>query len=84
MARSLIAYDASGKVVATLDLVVARDDRGTAIGLVDFAGHEAAGGKLRAIWEVSTAVRSATIIRRKRRRKGGGVPEGLPIVRKDP
>lgn len=54
----LIAYDATGNVIATLDHVVASDDRGNAIGLVDFAAHEEAGGKFRGIWTVDGAVGS--------------------------
>ena len=56
----LIAYDAAGNVVATLDFMVARDVEGNVLGLIDFAAHEAAGGKLRDIWEMSDAVGSGT------------------------
>jgi hypothetical protein len=48
----LIAYDAAGDVIATLDRVVVYGPAGEAIGLVDFAAHEAAGGKLRDVWNV--------------------------------
>lgn len=54
----LVAYDANGSVVATLDSMVARDEDGTVIGLIDFAAHEAAGGRLRDIWENEEAVGS--------------------------
>ncbi|MGD0121098.1 MAG: hypothetical protein ABSC46_00885 [Candidatus Limnocylindrales bacterium] len=50
----LLAYDADGNVVATLDYLLSQD------GGTDFKAHEAAGGKLRAIWEVSGAVGSGT------------------------
>lgn len=60
MMAMLLAYDTAGNVVATLDHVVARDTDGTAIGLVDFAAHEAAGGRMRDIWDVSDAIGSAT------------------------
>jgi hypothetical protein len=55
MLGMLIAYDAAGNVIATLDHLQARDRDGTPIGLVDFEGHEMAGGKLRAIWDVEGA-----------------------------
>lgn len=60
MLHLLIAYDAQGNVVATLDHMVAKDDDGNVIGLVDFAAHEDAGGRLRDIWENSAAVGSGT------------------------
>lgn len=60
MLHSLIAYDAQGNVVATLDHMVAKDDEGNVVGLVDFAAHEATGGRLRDIWENSNAVGSGT------------------------
>jgi hypothetical protein len=62
MARphSLIAYDASGVVVATMDYLVRYDENGLAIGLVDFAAHEEAGGELTDVWRVSNAVGSKT------------------------
>jgi hypothetical protein len=56
----LLAYDAAGNVIATLGHVVARDDAGEVIGLIDFDAHEAADGKLRDIWDVSGAKGSAT------------------------
>lgn len=56
----LLAYDVDGSVIATLDHLVAHDEHGEAIGLVDFEAHEVAGGKLRDIWEVSNAVGSGT------------------------
>lgn len=56
----LLAYDAAGAVVATLDHMVARDADGNVTGLIDFEAHEAAGGKLRDIWQVGNAVGSGT------------------------
>lgn len=52
MLRSLVAYDAQGNIVATLDHVVAQDDAGNVIGLVDFAAHEENGGSMREVWDV--------------------------------
>jgi hypothetical protein len=46
----LLAYDADGNVVATLDYVVMYDDDGVPLGLVDFAAHEEAGGEHTDIW----------------------------------
>lgn len=60
MLRALIAYDSSGNVVATLDHVIAKDEDGNVVGLIDFEAHEAAGGRLRDIWEQSNAVGSGT------------------------
>jgi hypothetical protein len=56
--HELLAYDATGTVIATLGHVVARDERGDAIGLVDFAAHEDAGGEHLDIWHVHAAVGS--------------------------
>lgn len=56
----LLAYDAAGNVVATLDYLTARDAAGTVVGLIDFEAHEAAGGKLRDIWQVNGAGGSGT------------------------
>jgi hypothetical protein len=50
MLSMLLGYDDDGNVVATLDYMVARDDAGRVIGLVDFSAHEAAGGELLDIW----------------------------------
>jgi hypothetical protein len=65
----LIAYDADGNVVATLDKLVVRDDDGKPA-LVDFAAHEASGARLRDIWEASDAIRSTVEHRDAGRRKG--------------
>lgn len=46
----LVAYDAAGNVMATLDYLVQYDEDGTPLGLVDFAGHEEAGGEALDIW----------------------------------
>lgn len=54
----LLAYDAVGNVVATLAYVVAKDDAGRVVGLVDFAAHEDAGGRLRDAWEADGAAGS--------------------------
>lgn len=54
----LIAYDAAGNVVATLDSVVALDEAGNVISHVDFAAHEAAGGEHTDIWVQSNATGS--------------------------
>lgn len=59
MISSLMAYDADGNVVATLDYLVARSDSGKVIGLVDFAAQEQ-DGKLREVWDVKGAVGSGT------------------------
>jgi hypothetical protein len=56
----LLAYDAAKNVIATLGHVVASDESGHALGLVDFDSHEQSGGRLRDIWEVSGAVGSGT------------------------
>lgn len=58
--RSLIAWDAQGNIVATLDYMVTTDESGNVVGLVDFEEHEANGGRLRDVWENSAAVGSAT------------------------
>lgn len=57
---TLIAYDAAGNIVATSDYMVARNDQGDVVGLVDFAAHEAAGGKLTDIWRNDRAIGSGT------------------------
>ena len=54
----LLAYDASGNVVATLDHLVARDDAGNVAGLVDFSAYEAAGREMTEVWNVGGAVGS--------------------------
>lgn len=56
----LLAYDAAGNIVATLDYMVARNEHGEVIGLVDFAAHEEGGGRLREVWDVAGAVGSGT------------------------
>jgi hypothetical protein len=56
----LIAYAADGSVIATKDYLVKLNPEGEAVGLVDFAAHEAAGGKLRDIWDVQGATGSGT------------------------
>ena len=54
----LLAYDAAGNVVATLDHVVAKDAEDNVVGLVDFEAHEEAGGENTDIWQVSGAAGS--------------------------
>jgi hypothetical protein len=56
--QALLAYDVDGNVVATLDHMVARDESGNVVGLIDFEAHENAGGKHRDIWEVADAAGS--------------------------
>lgn len=66
MVGCLIAWDASGEVIATLDALVRYDGRGDPIGLVDFASAERSGPlRLRedgsaGFWRVDRAVGSAT------------------------
>lgn len=48
----LIAYDAAGNVIATQDYRTIHDDEGNAVGLVDYAGHEEAGGEMLDVWTV--------------------------------
>lgn len=60
MPTSLLAYDAAGNVIATLDHMVAQDAARNVVGLVDFEAHELAGGSLTDIWIVSGAVGSGT------------------------
>lgn len=60
MLTMLIAYDADGNVVGTLDHCVITDDSGKVIGLVDFEAHENAGGKLTNVWRVGRAVGSSS------------------------
>ena len=74
----LIAHDADGNEVATLDYMVALQD-GKVVGLIDFEAHEAAGGQHTDIWHVSAAVRSQ-VDHRERPRNGASTPAHLPIV----
>jgi len=60
MLHSLIAWNAAGEVVGFIDHVVAKDDNGNVIGLIDFEAHEAAGGRLRDVFDVENAVGSGT------------------------
>lgn len=60
MLQQLIAYNAQGSVVATLDHMVAKDEDGNVVGLIDFEAHEQAGGRMRDIWENSEATGSGT------------------------
>lgn len=57
----IVAYDSNDEIVATLDYMAARDpETGEVTGLIDFEAHEAAGGKLSAVWKVESAVGSGT------------------------
>ena len=60
MLSMLVAYDADGNIVATLDHMVAGDADGNTIGLIDFMAHEEAGGELTDIWTVDNATGSKT------------------------
>lgn len=54
----LIAYDAADEVVATLDFMVANNEHGDAVGLLDFDAHEQAGGSMTDVWSVKGAAGS--------------------------
>lgn len=56
----LLAYDAGGEVVGTLDYMVARDAAGDVVGLIDFEAQELAGGEMTDVWTVSSATGSKT------------------------
>jgi hypothetical protein len=60
MISALLAYDAAGNVIDTLDQMVALDRDGHATGLIDFDHNEVAGVKLRDIWLHSAAAGSST------------------------
>jgi hypothetical protein len=60
MLSMLVAFDAAGDVVAQLDYMVRYAEDGTPLGVLDFEAHEQTGGQLRDVWNVSTAVGSAT------------------------
>ena len=57
MLGMLVAYDAEGNVLATLDYLVVHDVAGN-VGLVDFETHEAAGGEATDWWHVPGATGS--------------------------
>ncbi len=60
MLSAMLAYDAAGNVVATMDYAVAKDAQGQVIGLVDFEYYELA-GQLDKVWiQPSQAVGSGT------------------------
>lgn len=59
MLSMLIAYNLIGEVIATLDYMVARDESGKVIGLIDFAVQEATGG-LTDVWNIGGAAGSGT------------------------
>lgn len=58
MAIMLLAYDAGGNIMATLDYLVLSDEDGNPVGIVDFDAHEAAGGEHTDIWVVEGAAGS--------------------------
>lgn len=58
MLSMLLAYDASGKVIATLDYLVSYAADGVPLGFIDFEAHETAGGEMTDIWTVSNAAGS--------------------------
>lgn len=58
MLTMLLAYDAAGDVIATLDYMVARDTEGNVTGLIDFDAHEVAGGAMTEVWSAEGAVGS--------------------------
>jgi len=55
----LVAYDAAGSVIATLDHMVSRNEAGQVVGLVDFATQETQ-GELTDVWNVENAAGSGT------------------------
>jgi hypothetical protein len=59
----LLAYNAAGDVVATLDYMVRYDDtpERKPLGLIDFAAHEEAAGELTAIWTVDSGNPAAPV-----------------------
>lgn len=60
MLSMLLAYDAAGNVIATLDYLVAHGEAGQVVGFIDFEAHELASGALLDVWNVSGAVGSGT------------------------
>jgi hypothetical protein len=56
----LVAYDASGVIVATLSHMVQTDEEGEVVGMVDFFAAEAGGTRLIEVWRISNAVGSGT------------------------
>jgi hypothetical protein len=54
MLTMLLAWNASGDIIAARLKQVVYDDQGSALGLVDFEAHELAGGALTDIWRVWT------------------------------
>jgi hypothetical protein len=48
----LIAYADDGSIIATQDYRTVHDEAGNAVGLVDYAAHEEAGGEMTDIWVV--------------------------------
>jgi hypothetical protein len=55
MIGCLLAYDAGGAVIASLEWLMVPDGKGGFAGPVDFEAHEAGGGRLRECWDVADA-----------------------------
>lgn len=60
MLGMLVAYDAEGAVVATLDYLAVRSADGEMVGLVDFSEVEASGAALADLWRVEGAAGSGS------------------------
>lgn len=60
MLGMLLAYDESGRVIATLDYMVHSDEEGNPVGIVDFEAVERAGVPLLDVWNVEGAKGSGT------------------------
>jgi hypothetical protein len=52
---TLLAYDADGNIIATLDAIVAMDNEENVIGLVDFIATEESGAEMTNVWVVDGA-----------------------------
>lgn len=60
MLSMIMAYDADGNVIATLDYLVQYDKDGNVIGLVDFEKQESSDNGLLGVWNVEGAKGSGT------------------------
>lgn len=60
MLSMMIAYDADGTPIATLELLIHYDENGDPIGVIDFGAYEAAGEPLTDLWGIPGAVGSST------------------------
>ena len=56
----LLAYDSQGQIVATLNYMVAKDEAGRVVGVIDFDAHERAGGEMTQVWHHEGATGSKT------------------------